>query len=108
MLGYERVWLGRDLDDLVPLLSILTDQSDRDQLAAKAVELGIQEDTQGITRVRLNTGQTVRRSEQVLGQQQTGPRGSLGSIEGRHRGSSVMDQLPIGQKRVLLGSRERK
>src|SRR3954447_16956101 len=47
MLVYERVWLSRDLDDLVPFRSILTDQSDRDQLAAKAVELGIHKDVQG-------------------------------------------------------------
>src|SRR3954453_22429915 len=72
MLGYERVWLGRDLDDLVPFLSILTDQSNRDQLAAKAVQFGIQEDTQGITRVRLPTHPSVSRPEQVVGQPQTG------------------------------------
>ena len=41
MLDHERVWLGWDLGDLIPLLSIRTDQTNRDQGAPKAVELGI-------------------------------------------------------------------
>jgi hypothetical protein len=44
------VRLGWDLGDLVALASIRTDQTNRDQGAPKAVELGIQEETAGLVR----------------------------------------------------------